>query len=293
MNKMLTNLIRATAAMSFAAMLGIVAVQQAPAQKLPPAALSPATRPAILDGVGIDQRMGAQVPANLVFKDETGTDVRLGDYFGKRPIVLALVYFKCPMLCTLVLNDLDHTLVAMPHTMNVGEQFDVLTVSFDPTETPQLAAGKKFQYVRSYGRPHASEGWHFLTGDQASIKQLTDTVGFHYVWDPKFKQYAHASGIMVLTPEGKVARYFYGVEYSAQDLRLALTDAGGGKISAPVEQVLLYCFHYDPSTGRYSLIVTRMLKIAAGLTIAFLGTFWLLMFRRDRSGGITPQPPPQ
>jgi protein SCO1 len=236
--------------------------------------------PAGLKDVGIDQKLNAQIDPNLLFVDETGKEVRLGDYFGKRPMILSLVYFDCPMLCTLVLNDLDRTMTALPQSFSLGDQFDVLTVSFDPSEKPELAAKKKNGYLRAYGRPHAAEGWHFLTGDQDQIKKLTDTVGFRYVWDPKYKQFIHASGIMVLTPDGKVSKYFYGVEYTGQDLRLALTEAAGGKISAPVEQVLLYCFQYDPATGKYSLVVLKALRVAAVAMVAMLGTFWFVMYRR-------------
>jgi protein SCO1/2 len=238
------------------------------------------TQPSILNDVGIDQKLDAQVPADLTFKDENGATVQLSQYYGKRPIVLTLVYYKCPMLCTMVLNDLDRVLGAMQ--MNVGEQFDIVTVSFDPTETPELAAKKKHQYVRTYGRPHAEEGWHFLTGDQENISKLTQAVGFRYAWDDKWKQYAHASGIMLLTPDGKVSKYFYGVEYSARDLRLAVAEAGQGKISTPTETILLYCFHYDPATGKYSLIVTRFVQIGAILTMGAIGTFWLMMWRSGR-----------
>src|SRR4051812_4888277 len=239
------------------------------------------TRPTILNDVGIDQKLDAQVPGDLTFKDENGATVQLSQYYGKRPIVLTLVYYKCPMLCTMVLNDLNRVLGAMQ--MNVGEQFDILTVSFDPTETPELAAQKKHQYVRSYGRPHAEEGWHFLTGDQENITKLTQAVGFRYAWDAKWKQYAHASGIMLLTPDGKVSKYFYGVGDSARDLRLAVAEAGQGKISTPTEVILLYCFHYDPATGKYSLMVTRAVQLGAILTMGALGTFWLLMYRSGKA----------
>ena len=238
--------------------------------------------PSILNNVGIDQKLNAQVAPDLVFRDENGKTVHLGDYYGKRPMILVLVYFKCPMLCTMVLNDLNKVLGVM--NMNVGEQFDILTVSFDPTETPEMAAKKKAAYVVTYARPHAAEGWHFLTGDQDSIKALTSTVGFRYAWDPKFQQFAHASGIMVLTPDGKISRYFFGVEYSAEDLRLSLDEAAGGKISSPVEQVLLFCFRYDPSTGKYSLMVVRMLQMGAILTVGAMGTFWFFMYRRGKNG---------
>ncbi len=239
------------------------------------------TQPALLDGIGIDQQLGAQIPADLIFRDETGREVRLGDYFGKRPIVLALVYYKCPMLCTLVLNDLTRGLNGMP--INVGEQFDVLTVSFDPSETPDLAAQKKKQYLREYRRPHADEGWHFLTGDQPSIDRLTQAVGFHYKYDPKFDQYVHSSGLTVLTPQGRISKYFFGIGYSSIDLRLALADASGSRVGSPTERILLYCFHYDPSTGRYSLAITRLLRVAGAATIALLATLLFVSLRRERA----------
>jgi protein SCO1/2 len=238
------------------------------------------SQPTILNDVGIDQKLNAQVPGDLTFKDENGATVQLSQYYGKRPIILTLVYYKCPMLCTMVLNDLNRVIGAMQ--MNVGEQFDIVTVSFDPTETPELATKKKHQYVHSYGRPHAEEGWHFLTGDQENIAKLTQTVGFRYAWDDKWKQYAHASGIMLLTPDGKVSKYFYGVEYSARDLRLAVAEAGQGKISTPTETILLYCFHYDPATGKYSLMVTRMVQVGAILTMGAIGAFWFAMYRSGR-----------
>ncbi len=236
----------------------------------------------MLKDVGIDQKLNAQIDPNLLFVDENGKEVRLGDLFGKRPIILTMVYYKCPMLCTLVLNDLDRTITALPQSFSVGKQFDILTVSFDPKETPDLALRKKNTYVHSYARDGAADGWHFLTGDQDQIKKLTDTVGFRYAWDPKYQQYVHASGIMILTPDGKVSKYFYGIEYTGQDLRLALTEAAGGKISAPVEQILLYCFQYDPATGKYSLLVLRGLRIGAVLTMGTIGAFWLVMHRREK-----------
>jgi len=254
-----------------AALIALCVATHSPAQT---------TNPSILNDVGIDQKLDAQVPPDLMFKDENGATVQLGQYFGKKPIILTLVYYKCPMLCTMVLNDLNRVMGAMP--MNLGEQFDIITVSFDPTETAELAARKKKGYVHSYGKPHAEEGWHFLTGDEDSIKKLTQTVGFRYAWDDKFKQYAHASGIMVLTPEGKVSKYFYGVEYSAQDLRLALTEAGHGNVGSLSDVTLLYCFHYDPATGKYSLVITRVIQLGGVLTMGALGAFWLVMFRQSK-----------
>lgn len=245
-------------------------------------------QPRILQDVGIDQKLNAQVPPNLVFHDEMGRDVRLGDYFGKRPMVLALVYYKCPMLCTMVLNDLTKAMNSMK--MNCGEQFDILTVSFNPNETPSLAQEKKDQYIRAYRRPHAEEGWHFLTGPQASIDALTKTVGFRYAWDPKYQQYAHASGLIILTPQGKTARYFYGIDYAPSDLELSLAEASQGKETSVADQILLFCFHYDPSTGKYSLMVTRLIQVGGVLTLLILGSYMFWSFRRDRnrSAVVTP-----
>jgi len=239
----------------------------------------------ILQEVGIDQKLAAQVPADLTFKDESGRDVKLGGYFtGKRPIVLTLVYYRCPMLCTMVLNDVVRTINALP--MTVGKDFDIVTVSFDPRETPDLAAKKKKQYLHMYHNKSSDSenGWHFLTGSEQSIRNLTEAVGFKYAYDAKFDQYAHASGFMLLTPDGTVSKYFYGRDYNVKDMRLGLVEAGGGKIGTPVEKVMLYCFHYDPATGKYSLAITRLLKVAAALTLVALGSFWFLMIRRERRG---------
>lgn len=254
------------------------------------AAATPAAtqRPKILNDVGIDQKLDAQVPPDLVFHDEMGRDVRLGDYFGKRPIVLALVYYKCPALCTMVLNDLTKAMNSMK--MNCGEQFDILTVSFNPNETPSLAREKKDQYIRAYRRPRAEEGWHFLTGPQASIDELTKTVGFRYAWDPKYQQYAHASGLIILTPEGKTARYFYGIDYAPSDLELSLAEASHGKETSVADQILLFCFHYDPTTGKYSLMVTRLVQAGGLLTLLILGCYILWSFLHDRKRA-TPATP--
>lgn len=257
------------------------------------AALSPArivradNRPPILHDVSIDQNVNVQVPPGLVFRDEFGKEVRLGDYFNHgKPLILSLVYYKCPMLCTMVLNDLARSMNAMRHS--AGDQFDILTVSFDPTETPELAYEKKQTYLQRYQRPHAADGWHFLTGAQDAIASLTRTVGFHYVWDPKFQQFAHASGIMILTPEGKVSRYFFGIDYAPTDLQLSLDEASHGKIATVTDQILLYCFHYDPSTGRYSLAIWRLVQTGGMLTLVILGGFMFVMFRRDRIAARQP-----
>jgi protein SCO1 len=247
----------------------------------PPRTMVPTAtnKPSILQDVGIDQKLGAMVPLDLTFNDEQGRAVRLGDELDHRPVVLVLVYYQCPMLCTMVLNDLVATMRSMPET--AGQDYDVLTVSFDPRDTPVLASLKKETYLAQYNRPGAERGWHFLTGEKTSIKALTDAVGFRYVWEPKFQMYAHASGIMVLTPGGKVSRYFYGVDYAPKDLRIALDEASGGHVGGLADSVLLYCFCYDPATGKYGLAISRMLKIGGVLTVLCLGSFVARSVRRE------------
>jgi protein SCO1/2 len=248
--------------------------------QVPPPPIPVDVKASILQNVGIDQKLGAMVPADLAFKDEAGRDVRLGDYFGKRPMVLVLVYFQCPMLCTMVLNDVLRTIRAMSE--NLGSDFDIVTVSFDPADTPSLAKLKKENYLAQYDRPGGEAGWHFLVGSQQSITALTSAVGFRYVWDPQFKVFAHASGIMVLTPQGKISRYFYGIDYAPQDLRLALLEAAGGKTGSLADEVLLYCFHYDPATGKYGWAINRALKIGGALTVLILGLSIAMLLRHDR-----------
>lgn len=236
--------------------------------------------PPMLREVGIDQKLGAPLPLDLTFRDESGTAVQLQQYFDKKPVILSFVYYECPMLCTQVLNGLLESLRTL--SFDVGEQFEIVTVSFDPGETPKLAADKKTSYLKQYKRAGAEQGWHFLTGDTASIRQLTQAAGFRYTYDPATDQFAHASGIMVVTPQGKMARYFYGIEYSGRDLRLALVEAAENKIGSPVDALLLYCFHYDPLTGKYGLVIMNVLRLAGVATVMALGTFMLVMFRRDR-----------
>jgi protein SCO1 len=238
------------------------------------------SRPPALQGVGIDQRLNKQVPLDLMFRDETGKSVRLGDYFGNKPIILVLVYYRCPMLCTLTLNGLERAMRVMP--LDVGNQYTVVTVSFDPRETPALAIAKKQEYLAHYERPGAAAGWHFLTGEESSIRQLTEVVGFHYNYDPQSGQYAHTTGLVVLTPQGKIARYFYGVEFSPRDLRLSLVEASVNKIGSPVDEILLFCFHYDPATGKYGLAIMRVIQIAGAATVLALGSFMMLMLLRER-----------
>lgn len=236
-----------------------------------------ATLPPILRNVGIDQKLNQQVPLDIPFRDESGDVVKLGDYFGSKPVILSLVYYECPMLCTTALNGLEQSLRELK--FDVGDQFNVVTVSFDPSEKPALAAAKKAVYVGLYGRPGAVNGWHFLTGDQDSIKRLTEAVGFHYNYDPKVKQFMHATGLIVLTPQGKLSRYFYGITYPAGNLRLALVESSQGKIGNPVDAILLYCCEYDPMTGKYSLVIARALQVGAAVTILSLGTLLLVMFK--------------
>ena len=225
--------------------------------------------PKILNGVGIDQNLGEKLPLDAIFRDESGRDVRLGAYFGRRPVVLTLVYYKCPGLCTTVLNDVSRSLNGLAES--AGREFEVVTVSFDPRETPELAAAKKAQYLRGYQRPTAAAGWHFLTGSQASIDALAGAVGFHYAWDAANGVWAHAAATIVVTPEGTISRYFYGVEAPPTDLHHAIQEASGGAVGRPAERVLLYCFRYDPTTGRWGLIISRMLQVLGGVTVLLVG----------------------
>jgi protein SCO1 len=234
-------------------------------------------RPPGLKNVGIEQHLNEQIPPSLTFRDENGNAVKLGDYFGKRPMILNLVYYQCPMLCGEVLSGLESAMRVLK--FDAGKEFDVLTVSFDPKETPEMAAAKKADYLRRYGRPGAAAGWHFLTGPAASIDALTMAAGFQYQYDSKSEQFAHATAIMILTPGGKIAQYYYGVEFAPKDLRLGLIQASQNKIGTVVDQVLLYCYHYDPDTGKYGAIISRVLQLAAGATVLILGTFLIVMFR--------------
>ncbi|HZY84282.1 MAG TPA: SCO family protein [Gemmataceae bacterium] len=236
--------------------------------------------PPILREVGFDQRLNEQVPLDLEFRDEDGRAVRLADYFDGKPVVLVLAYYRCPKLCTEVLNGLVRAMLDVPFT--AGREFNVLTVSFDPREQPELAAAKKHTYLQRYGRPGAERGWHFLTGDEAPIKRLTGAVGFRYTYDPRHDVYAHASGIMVLTPTGKISRYFYDVKYSPRDLRLGLVEASEGRVGSPVDAVLLYCFHYDPNEGKYGPVVINFVRAGGVLTLLALGAFAGVLWRRER-----------
>jgi protein SCO1/2 len=244
----------------------------------PPAAEAPK----ILRDVGFDQHLGDIVPLDAVFRDESGRAVKLGDYFGRRPVVLSLAYYECPMLCTVTLNGLASALDVL--AFDPGRDFEVVTVSFEPKETPELAAAKKAAYLRRYKRPGAAGAWHFLTGDAEAIRRLTGAVGFRYAWDERTKQYAHASGIMVLTADGRLARYLYGVEYAPKDLRFAIVEASQGRILSPVDRLLLYCYHYDPELGRYGKSVMALLRVAAVLTLGAIGAMIFGLRRRDTAG---------
>ena len=248
-------------------------------QRMTQGVLSPPAnvRPPGLKNVGIEQRLNEQIPPQLVFRDEAGTPVRLADYFGRRPMILNLVYYQCPMLCGEVLSGLESALRVMK--FNVGKEFDVLTISFDPRETPEMAAKKKAEFLKRYRRPDADQGWPFLTGPKESIGALTKAAGFQYEYIDKTGQFAHATAILVLTPGGKISQYYYGVEFAAKDLRLGLIQASGNKIGTVVDQVLLYCYHYDPATGEYGAIVSRILQLAGAVTIIIMGVFLTVMIR--------------
>ena len=235
------------------------------------------TLPPILKNVGVDQNLNHQIPLDLVFKDETGKTVHLGDYFTDKPVILSLIYFDCPQLCPMVENGLLASLKELK--FDIGKQFEVVTVSFDPRDTPAVAYAKKAVYMNMYNRKGASEGWHFLTGSEASIRALTEAVGFRYNYDAEAQQFAHATAIMVLTPQGKLSRYFFGINYPAGDLRLSLVEASQGDIGSPVDALLLFCCRYDISQGKYSLIISHVLFVGGLVTVIILGALLLVLFR--------------
>jgi protein SCO1/2 len=233
-----------------------------------------------LEGVSIEQNLGTRIPLVLPFFDETGREVALAEYFDDKPVVLVPVYYECPMLCTMVLNGVLKSIRAL--SFDAGNEYDIVTFSFDPRETHELAKRKKDLYLNKYGREGAEEGWHFLTADSASIAQLARAIGFNYRYDEESNQYVHASGIMVLTPDGVISRYFYGIEYSARDLKFGLLEASESRIGSPVDQLLLYCFHYDPTTGKYGVIVMNVVRLAGTTTAVLVIGFIVLMLIRDR-----------
>jgi protein SCO1/2 len=243
-------------------------------------------RPPGLKNVGIEQRLNEQIPPQLIFRDETGKTVHLADYFGHRPMILNLVYYQCPMLCGEVLSGLESAMRVLK--FDIGKEFDVLTVSFDPRETPEMATTKKTEFLKRYKRPGAELGWHFLTGPQESIAALTKAAGFQYEYIDKTGQFAHATAIMILTAGGRISQYYYGVEFAPKDLRLGLVQASDNKIGTLVDQVLLYCYHYDPATGKYSAIITRIIRLSAIATILSLGVMFLALNRKKSDNNMNP-----
>jgi len=269
----------AAIAVSLALISAVVSAQGNAPGVRPDPALPSNQVPTALSKVSFEQRLNEQLPLGLQFKDESGRTVKLGEYFGRKPVVLTFVYYECPMLCTQVLNGLESALRVINES--IGNEFDVITVSFDPKETPVLASGKKKAYLERYKRPSAEQGWHFLTGDQASIDALTKAAGFNYSWDEASHQFAHASGIVVATPAGKLSRYFFGIDYSPRDVKLALIESSNEKIGTLAERLLLYCFHYDPATGHYGWVAMRAVRVGGAVTLLALFGFVFVSIRRD------------
>jgi protein SCO1 len=266
---------------------GPLAAQQAPGVPgaLTQEAGTPSTTvpPQLLD-VTFEQRLNQQLPLDARFHDETGRAVALGDYFGRRPVVLAFVYYQCPMLCTQVMNGVSSALKVVPFTP--GQEFDVVFISFDPRDTPQAAAAKKQALLSDYQQIATAGGWHFLTGDETSIRQVTSAAGFSYRWDEPTRQFAHVSGVLVTTADGRLSRYFYGIEYSPKELRMALVESAGGKIGSAVDKLLLYCYHYNPTTGRYGAIAMNLVRLGGVVTLLCLGGFVFLMRLRESQASI-------
>jgi protein SCO1/2 len=274
------NILRAATGLMSIVLMSAVVSAQGNAPGLRPDPTMPSSQvPAALSQVSFEQRLNEQLPLDLPFKDEHGRTVKLGEYFGRKPVVLAFVYYECPMLCTQVLNGLESALRVLNES--VGKEFDVVTVSFDPKETPVLALGKKKAYLERYKRPEAEQGWHFLTGEQASIDALTKAAGFNYSWDEASHQFAHASGIVVTTPAGKVSRYFFGIDYSPRDVKFALIESSNEKIGTLADRLLLYCYHYDPAKGNYGFVAMRAVRIGGAVTILALVGFVFVSLRSD------------
>jgi protein SCO1 len=274
---------------SFVSIVSLVVVASARAQmagaptvgyKQEPGAVASSV-PAPLREIGFDQHLDQVLPLDTPFTDERGQPVRLGQYFGSKPVVLAFVYYSCPMLCTQVLNAMTSTLGVL--ALDAGKDFEVVLVGFDPRETPAQAAAKKTEQLERYKRPGADAGWHFLTGTDASIKTVTRAAGFRYVWDDQTKQFAHPTGIIIVTPDGRPARYLFGIEYGPRDVRFALLEASAGRIGSVADSLLLYCYHYDPMTGRYGLYIMRTLRIAGVATVLLIAAFIIVMVRREQS----------
>jgi len=246
--------------------------------------MTAAAMPRALQGIGFDQNIDQRIPLDTTFRDESGATVRLGDYFGKRPVVLVFAYYDCPMLCTQVIHGLSSALGVL--SLAPGKDFEIVTVSFNPRDTPAAAAAKKAVYLERYKEPGAAAAWHFLTGDEPSIERLTRAAGFRYAWDADTRQFAHPSGIIVVTPDGRLARYLFGIEYGPRDLRFAIVEASAGKVGSVVDSLLLYCFHYDPVMGRYGLVIMRAMRLAGAATVLALGAFILIMLRRERRAAV-------
>jgi protein SCO1/2 len=275
-----TTLRSAIGLMSIVLMSAVVSAQGEGTGGRPESGMPSSQTPTALSKVSFEQRLNEQLPLELPFKDEDGHAVKLGDYFGRKPVVLTFVYYECPMLCTEVLNGLESALRVLNET--IGKEFDVITVSFDPKETPVLAAGKKKAYLERYKRPEAAQGWHFLTGESSSIETLTKAAGFNYFWDEASHQFAHASGIVVVTPTGKVSRYFFGIDYAPRDVKFALIESSNEKIGSLTERLLLYCYHYDPAKGNYGFVAMRAVRIGGAATILALVGFVFVSIRRDQ-----------
>jgi len=268
------------AAATLAACLHLAGWAQTPAPKTQPGDGATNQKIPIFDQVGIEQKLNSQVPLDLTFTDENGQPVQLRKYFGTKPVILTLVYYQCPMLCSQVLNGMTGALNGITR-FNIGRDFDIVTVSFDPRDKSADAVSTKKRLMSRYRRAGAAEGWHFLTGKEDQIKALASSVGFRYAWDPEIQQFAHASSIMLLTSEGKVAQYYFGIEYAPRDIQLGLVETSQGKIGNVVDQFILYCYHYDPAKGKYGAIVFNIMRVSALATVLVLGGFVIVMFRRD------------
>ncbi len=238
-------------------------------------------RPRLAEGVGIDQKLNSQIPLDLQFRDEHGTLLPLRTYFGEKPVVIDMVYFTCTSLCPMSIKETATSLSRLP--LNAGSDYNVLIVSFNPQDTPEIATAKKAEFAEYFKKSGYGEGFHFLTGDQASIKKFADSIGWRYRWDEPTKQFVHAGGIMVATPDGRLSRYFYGIAFAPQDVRMALVEASKFKIGSPVDYITLFCFHYDPTTGKYTLAITNLLKVAGSLTVLLLAGFIIMSTRKDKN----------
>jgi len=258
---------------------GLIALAAACALLAPRLAAADSARPAALRGVGVDAKLDQPVPLDIRLRDETGRAVRLGDFFGRKPVLLSFAYYHCSMLCPMVLEGMVRSL--RPLSWDVGKEFEMLTVSIDPRETPEMAAAKKRQMVADYGREGADAGWHFLVGDEEAVRRLTDAVGFRYTYDAEHDQFAHAAALTVLTPQGKISRYLYGIDYAPRDVRLALVEASQEKIGTLTDQILLFCYHYDPATGKYGMAAMTSLRVAGLITVIGLATLVVGQLRRE------------